>query len=191
MKNFVFKREWMEEMVELPDDLRARIILAANDYAYFGKRPEDPIVAYAMRHIIAYIDKRNAAEIRKEKQRADQLMQSKPNVNKSDIVDSPNAPVNSHVADDQTDVVSIPSSSRGGCLTDPFDHNQVPAIERSVSVVNSLCNPTVDNVNMPVVAKPVESKRGLKKPLNGTRKRESKNKATISFRDYKQLKKVV
>lgn len=190
MKNFVFKREWMDEMVELPDDFRARIILAANDYAYFSKRPEDPIVAYAMRHIIAYIDKRNAAEIRKEKQRADQLIQSKPNVNKSDIVDSTKAQDNSHVADDQTDAVSILSSSRGECLTD-FEHKEVSVIERSVSVVNSLCNPTVDNANMPVVAKPVEPKRGLKKPLNGTRKRELKNKATISYRDYKQLKKVV
>ena len=52
----------MEEMAGLPDDFRARIILAANDYAYFGKMPADPIIAYAMRHIIAFIDRRNAAE---------------------------------------------------------------------------------------------------------------------------------
>lgn len=64
MKNFTFKREWMEEMAALPDDFRARIVLAANDYAYFDKLPDDPIVAYAMRHIIAYIKRRKAAKKR-------------------------------------------------------------------------------------------------------------------------------
>lgn len=67
MKNFTFKREWMEEMAALPNDFRARIVLAANDYAYFDNLPDDPIVAYAMRHIIAYIDRRKAAKKRTEK----------------------------------------------------------------------------------------------------------------------------
>lgn len=73
MKNFTFKREWMEEMVALPDDFRARIVLAANDYAYFDKLPDDPIVAYAMRHIIAYIGRRKSAKKRCEKRASHQV----------------------------------------------------------------------------------------------------------------------
>ena len=73
MKNFTFKREWMEEMVALPDDFRARIILAANDYAYFDKLPDDPIVAYAMRHIIAYIERRKSAKNRSDKRASHQV----------------------------------------------------------------------------------------------------------------------
>lgn len=62
MKNFTFKKEWLDEMSQLPVDFQAAVVLAANKYAWYGEKPSDAVVAYAMRHIIAYIDRRNAAE---------------------------------------------------------------------------------------------------------------------------------
>lgn len=73
MKNFTFKKEWLDEMSQLPVDFQAAIVLAANKYAYFGIKPTDPIVAYAMRHIIAFIDRRNAADAKRNQKKDEQI----------------------------------------------------------------------------------------------------------------------
>lgn len=87
MKNFVFKKVWLDEMSQLPVEFQAAIVLAANNYAYFGTLPADPVVAFAMRHIIADIDRKKAAqEKRNRKQAVEEDLNQKPKNDNNELI---------------------------------------------------------------------------------------------------------
>lgn len=171
MKNFTFRREWMEEMAALPNDFRARIVLAANDYAYFDNLPDDPIVAYAMRHIIAYIDRRKAAkkrtekrDIRQDKHEASaQQTIAKDKSIKEEAITEPQA-----IIDSSTDVLAI-------------------AIENTESTKPKNTENIVPTIPADKSHAPQHHSHAEKQAKSHADRGKAKNK-TLTFRDLKRMK---
>lgn len=176
MKNFAFKREWMEEMAALPDDFRARIVLAATEYAYFGKRPADPIVAFAMRHIIAYIDRRNAAEMRRKVRKSEKVAAPTPvEATSAKQVSQPETPDFAEVT------VTIDADSG------EVDIPQQPQLATAINQINHALSLAEDVPHQPSLAP-----EKLEKPQKPMRQpvKAQKRKPTMTFRDLKRQKRI-
>ena len=179
MKNFTFKREWMDEMAALPDDFRARIILAANDYAYFDKLPDDPIVAYAMRHIIAFINRRKAAKNRNEKRAT---IKPKHVAAKAEIHTNNSKKEVESNADSVIDNKIITEQPEASALTNAPTENHIGT--RAKSTISP--NPEKSEHQTSKTIKSLGS-HSQKHPKNHT-VRDKSITQTMTFRDFKRMK---
>ena len=71
--SFVYYRDWADELMKLPDDLRLRIDDAVKRYVFYGEEPTDREVLYSMFGLMrARIDRDNAkyAEVRAKRSAA-------------------------------------------------------------------------------------------------------------------------